>query len=118
MVFQQLQLAALHAIRQQQFVSVGIENALRVTETAQQRQTGLIPQALQLRQPHPVFQHIRRLPVQSFRAASHSSTVAAAAAFSDSQCSLIGILIVRSQRASTPSVSPRPSLPMAMAQRR
>ena len=59
----------------------------------------------------------RQIARESFRAASHSRTVAAAAAFNDSQCSLMGILIVRSQRANTPSVSPRPSLPMAMAQR-
>ena len=52
------------------------------------------------------------------RAAAPWGTAAAAAAIKDSQCSLMGIRPVLSQRSRTSRESPRPSLPMATAQRR
>ena len=46
MVFQQLQLTGVGPLRQHQFIRIGVENTLRIAETAQQRQLGLIAQAL------------------------------------------------------------------------
>ena len=68
MVCQQLRLTGVYALRQQKFFRIGIKNALRIAETAQQRQPGLIPQSLQLRQPHPVFQHVPAPPCSMARA--------------------------------------------------
>ena len=48
---------------------------------------------------------------------AHSSTAAATAAFRDSQCSRMGIRTVRVQIPRSPGDNPRPSLPMARAQR-
>lgn len=123
---QQRRLLPGDALRQQDLAFIGVKEVLRSAEMAQQRQPGLVVQPPQVRQPKPVFQQpshlssaVRRRSFYSvFLAASHSSTAAAAAAFKDSQCSLMGIRTVLSQRSRTSRESPRPSLPMATAQRR